>query len=329
MTNRGLAGQRVVVTGGAGFIGSHLVELLLSRNCFVHVLDDLSGGCRENLPLDHDRLRLDVMDVAAVGENAGRLAQAVAEADFVFHLASPIGVREAHEHRYAMCSSILAGGLAISAACRAHGTPLLVTSSSEVYGTGRQHPLAESDLAPLGLEARWGYAVGKLAVEHLALGLHEETGIPVWVVRFFNVAGGRQRPETGLCVAAFAQAALDSRPIVVHGNGQQQRAFLHVKDAVEGLIAVASCSALIGMPVNIGGTRPVTIAEVATETVRVVNSAASVQFQPAREIFGPSFCEATIRIPNLSRMMQATGWLPTRDLAEMIGDCAQSCRRTL
>jgi len=317
---------RVVVTGGAGFIGSHLTEALLARGALVHVVDDLSNGRRANLPTDHERLRFEQVDIGDGGAGSAALNAAVAEADLVFHLASPIGVRRVHEHRLEICQSILASATAVVQACRTWRKPLLVSSSSEVYGTGLARPLAESDALPLGLEARWGYAAGKFMLEHLLLGLIEETGVAGWIVRFFNIAGPRQRPEVGLCIAVFTKAALDGRPIVVHGDGRQQRAFLHVKDAVAGLLAVVGTSELVGRPVNLGGPAAVSIRDVA-DTVRArVNNGIEIQHKSSQEVFGPGFSDATIRIPDLSLVRRTTTWAPQRTLADIIDDCAASLR---
>jgi len=318
--------RRVVVTGGAGFIGSHLAEALLASGCRVQVVDDLSGGSVQNLPMGHDRLQLLKVDLARPEADRPALFQAIAEADLVFHLASPVGVFRAHRQRLQVCQSILGSSLTVIEACRQGQTPLLVTSSSEVYGTGSTAPLKESDLAPLSVDARWGYGVSKLAMEHLALGLIEESGIPAWVVRFFNVAGPRQRAETGLCVATFVRAALEGAPLVVHGSGTQKRAFLHVADAVEAVLAVVQSGNLIGVPVNIGGDAPVTIRQVAEETVRLVNPAAPIEFRQPRELLGAAFQEVPERVPDLSLIHARTSWRSRRTMDEIIIGNARTSR---
>lgn len=306
-----------MVTGGAGFIGSHLVEALLERAATVQVIDDLSVGDRANLPLGHPRLALTVADVAA---NSRVVDPAIAAAGLVFHLAGPIGVPLAHSERYAVTAAILAGGLAVVEACRRYRRPLVVASSSEVYGPGGVAPLREDDPIAFGLAPRWGYAAAKFALEHLAVGLTEADGPPVWVVRLFNVVGPRQRPETGLCVAAFLEAARTGRPLTVHGDGSQQRGLLHVLDAVDGLLAIAGSDALAGSPVNLGNPQAVTIRELAELVISVTGRQVPIRFVPPETLFGPDFAATANRVPDIRRLQLATGWRPRRALRQVLQD---------
>lgn len=326
MTDFFTAGSSVVVTGGAGFIGCTLVERLLEEGCAVHVLDDLSAGRLENLPQAHPRLTFTLLDITAPRAEARGLDDAVASASFVFHLASPIGVRRAHEQRYDITRSILSGGLAVIDVCRRHGVPLLYTSSSEVYGTGRPEPLREGDCASLGLEPRWGYASSKFALEHLVAGMTQQAGIPGWIVRFFNVAGGRQRPDTGLCIANFVHAAMTGQPLVVHGDGLQQRAFLHVRDAVAGLLAVAQTPGLCARAVNLGGEVGYPIRKVAEQVLTQVNPGGTIEHWAPQDVFGPAFVAAGIRVPDLSLVHGQTAWRARYTLEDMVQDCWNALR---
>lgn len=326
MTDFFRAGRTVVVTGGAGFVGSTLVERLLEEGCRVHVLDDLSAGRMENLPQDHPGLAFTLLDLTAPDAAGRGMDQAIGSADFVFHLASPIGVRRAHEQRYDITRSILAGGVAVVDACRRHGVPLLYTSSSEVYGTGRPEPLREEDCGTLGLEPRWGYAASKFALEHLVAGLSQQTGLPAWIVRFFNVAGGRQRPDTGLCIAHFVHRAMRDLPLVVHGDGRQQRAFLHVRDAVEGLVTVARTPRLQARAVNLGGPIGYPIRDVAERVRALVNPGGVIEHRAPQDLFGPAFVAAGIRVPDLSLIHAETAWQARHTLEDMVRDCWNALR---
>ena len=158
---------------------------------------------------------------------------AISRARMVFHLASPMGVAYAHRHRLATTDAIMRGGIDVVRACQRHRCPLLFTSSSEVYGDAGTRPMRESDPLRLGIQPRRGYAMAKLAVEHLVMGLSQEAGVQTWTVRLFNIAGARQRPEAGHVVSALSKAAVTGKPMVIHGDGLQQRTFLHVADAVD------------------------------------------------------------------------------------------------
>lgn len=319
--------KRVVITGGAGFIGSHLVDYFLAKGLIVHVLDDLSNGIQENLPLKNEKLLFEQLDIGSGFDNPvamDSLNQAVAAADFVFHLASPIGVQRAHSQRLDTTQRILKDGLCVVDACYRYRCPLLFTSSSEVYGQGDKQMLQENDTLKSGLQPRWGYGAAKLAVEHLVAGLYQELGINTWIVRLFNVVGVRQRPETGLVVPNFCKAALDGKPLIIHGDGSQHRNFVHVSDVVRGIILIIENESLCGQAVNLGWIEQVSVKELANRILTLHNCSSEIRFLPYAEVFGENFVPVLDRIPDLSLIQESTGWRPEHTLDEAIQDCLQS-----
>ncbi|MCA0048631.1 NAD-dependent epimerase/dehydratase family protein [Mesorhizobium sp. B283B1A] len=315
----------LLVTGGAGFVGSALVDLLLGRNCSVTVIDDLSNGSLHNLPASDPRLTIRTFRVGDPAYSAA-VHDEVRQADAVFHLASPIGVQLAHKERFAVTSGILESGCAIVEACRLHRRPLLYTSSSEVYGSGRDRPITESDPVMTDLRPRWGYAAAKAAVEHLVAGLFFDFGIPTWIVRPFNMAGPRQRPVTGLVLPVFVNAALRGEPLVVHDDGEQRRAFLHVADAAEGLLLIIQCRSLRGRPVNLGGSEAVQIGNLAKMVVEAAKSGAPIVTKPSTAVYGERFAVTYDRVPDTSLLTTMTGWRPLRSTNQTITDSIEHMR---
>ncbi|WP_341913824.1 NAD-dependent epimerase/dehydratase family protein [Ferrovibrio terrae] len=313
-------GRTVLISGGAGFIGSHLAEALLARGIKVIVVDDLSSGRVTNLPIGHRLLRF---TEARLGSPAGDsiFAAALAEADLLYHLASPIGVLQAHAERYSMVHEMLATGLSVSDHCRRLRKPLVAISSSEIYGPGEDRPLREDDPCGFDLASRWGYATGKFALEQLVAGLVAEHGIPGWIVRPFNIGGPRQRPETGLCIAAFAARIRQNKPLVIHGDGRQRRAFLHVADAVKALLLIPQAADLIGRPVNLGSDQAVAIRDLAERMITLLNHSKGCEFHPYEEVFGNGFAPAGTRVPDISRLRNATGWQAEKPLDDVLRDC--------
>ncbi len=311
------SGMTVVVTGGAGFIGGALVRRLLDMGCRVAAIDDLSGGKAASLP-HHPQLTLHRL---CIGAGSAPQVQAIIQtADLVYHLASPIGVNLAHSARFDVVESILGSGTAVIAACRKYRVPLVITSSSEVYGQGLPRPIREADPAALDISPRWGYAAAKLALEHLAAGLYHEQGVPTWLVRPFNIAGPRQRPETGLVVASFTAAAAAGQPLHIHGDGSQVRSFLHVEDGVDALTTIAFNPTLTGRPVNMGSETPTSILELAEMVRRVRGLDVPILKTPLEDVFDGGFTHAQIRIPDITLLKSATGWRPKRSLEEAVRD---------
>lgn len=317
--------SHVLVTGGAGFVGSALVDLLLARHCTVTVIDDLSNGLLPNLPTGNSRLTIRTFRVGDPAYGAA-VHNEVGLADAVFHLASPIGVQLAHMERFAVTSRILESGCAIVEACRVHRRPLLYTSSSEVYGSGRDRPITESDPVTTDLRPRWGYAAAKAAIEHLVAGLFFEFGIPTWIVRPFNMAGPRQRSATGLVLPVFVDAALRGEPLVVHDDGEQRRAFLHVADAAEGLLLAMQCPSLRGRPVNLGGSEAIQIGNLARMVVEATATTAPIIMKPSSTVFGDRFAVTYDRVPDTSLLTTMTGWRPVRSTRQMVLDCIEHMR---
>jgi UDP-glucose 4-epimerase len=312
------AGNSVVVTGGAGFVGSHLCELLLQKDCHVTVLDDLRASDVANLPRRNAALHFEQLSIGTPSA-AARLGQHVAHADFVFHLASPVGVSVAHFQPSATAASIVSAGAQVADACRTHERPLLFTSSSEVYGATPACPAAED--APLALSnaPRFSYGTAKLVIEQLVAELNHQYGIPSWIVRLFNVAGPRQRPDAGV-IASFVDCALSDRPLLIHGDGRQTRCFLHVSDAVEALAAVAQNRFLCGRAVNVGNNTAVTINDVAA-AVAAQRPHCSTRRAAYAEVFGEHFLDVQRRIPDTRLLTETTGWRPRFTLHDIVRDC--------
>jgi UDP-glucose 4-epimerase len=318
--------RSALITGGAGFIGSHLCERLLERGVRVTVVDDLRSGELRNLPLAATGFSFEQLTVGDP-DSADRLAQHVADCNIVFHLASPVGVALTNDQPGAIVASILQAGLQIVNLCRNLRRPLLFASSSEVYGPSPPCPIVEDCGLTLSASPRFSYATAKLAVEHLVADLHRKEGVPAWIVRFFNVAGPRQRPEAGV-ISAFAADLIAGRHLRIHGNGDQTRSFLHVADAAEGLIRIAECPALQGRAVNLGNEHCTSIRELADRMLAECGRRELISYCSYGEVFGEHFVPVTQRSPDTRLLREATGWSPQLTLSDIVRDCVQHARHS-
>jgi len=321
--------EKILILGGAGLVGSHLSDAFLQSDSRVTVVDNLSSGSIRNLDTDNQNLEFVELDVGGHEQSrqGSRLDALIAGHDLVYHLASPIGVGQAHGKGFQTTSNILKDGLNVVECCLRHHKPILYTSSSEIYGAGRHQILSENDTAGFGLEPRWGYGAAKMATEHLVAGLKRDFGIPAWVVRFFNVVGPRQNPKSGLVVSAFCKAALDGSDIIVHGDGSDRRTFLHVQDAVDAIVAIPKSEALQGKSVNVGGAENISIKELA-ELVKKLCGKGRIIFKDHDEVYGSNFVRVPDRRPNLDLLMNETGWKPCRTLAEAVAGCLDSMKNS-
>ena len=315
--------MRALVTGGAGFLGSTLVDLLLAEGMEVTVLDDLSQGRPENLArarLHGGRLRFHRGSVL----HGARVDALVSRADLVFHLAAVVGMRNviAAPRR---CLAVNAhGSFRVLRSCARRGVRCILFSSSDVYGDGGGGLLSESRPPRPGRRgaARWYYAVAKLCAERLARFLHRRAGLPVTVVRPFNAAGPRQDPDSGMVVPAFVASALAGRPLPVCGTGRQRRTFVAASDLVRQVLALALDPAAVGLTVNVGGREELSVIELAFLVKEVLRSPVPVVRVSYEEAFGEGYTDIPRRRPDLGRL-ERLGHLGTlRPLREVIAETA-------
>ncbi len=312
-----------LVTGGAGFIGSHLVEALLHRGNTVSVIDDESTGSVENLAAvrNHRRFHYHRGSVA----DPGLLRLVVAEAGEVYHMAAAVGVAliaksaiRTIETNIDPTQRLLAEMARVHAADRP--VKLFLASTSEVYGKNPKPVWTEDDDLVLGstVRPRWSYGASKAIDEFLAIAYWQERGLPVVVGRLFNVVGPRQTGAYGMVLPRFVDAALAGRPLVVHDDGQQQRSFAHVAEVVEAILGLMGCEAAIGRVFNIGSDRPVTILDLARRVIRQVDPRLGIEFQSYTDAYGRQFEDCRHRVPDPTRLRDTVGFTPGGDLDAMI-----------
>ena len=312
--------MRILVTGGAGFIGSHVVERLLARGDAVTVLDDLSAGSLENLGAlsGHASLRLHVGSAC----DEQQVAQLVANADAVIHLAAAVGVRRVVEQTASTIDNNLTATRAVLAAVTRAGTPVLLASSSEVYGGRAEPPFREDDPLTLGATStpRWAYACAKAMDEWLGLAAFRERRVPVTIARLFNTVGPRQSAAYGMVLPRFARAALQGLPLRVYGDGTQTRCFAHVRDVADALIRLLSTPEAAGQVVNVGSTREVSIGELAERVRARAGGRAPIVLTPYASVFAPDFEDPQRRVPDVTRLRRLIGFVPGTPLDEIIDD---------
>ncbi|WP_329119669.1 NAD-dependent epimerase/dehydratase family protein [Streptomyces sp. NBC_01465] len=307
-----------LVTGGAGFIGSHLTDALLAQGHTVVVLDDLSTGSRANLDeaWPNPRLRFirgSVLDGRIVDELTGRC-------DRVVHLAAAVGVKLIVEQPLTSFRTNVRGTENVIEAAHRHGRPILLASTSEIYGKNAAGPLTETSDRILGATsiARWSYSTAKAVDEILAFAYHRELGLPTTVVRLFNTVGPRQSPAYGMVVPRLVRQAVAGEPLTVHGDGSQRRCFAHVADVVDALLRLLDEPAAVGQAFNIGTAEETTIADLAARIVRRSGSPSPVELVPYAQAYPTGFEDMERRLPDTARLTALTGWRPRRTLDDIL-----------
>ena len=314
--------MKYLITGGAGFVGSHLTDALLSRGDSVVILDNMSTGSSENLKgvISHPGLSIvqgSILDASVV-------EGAVAGVDHVLHLAAALGVFNIVDKPLESLRTNIQGTEVVLEAVRKFDKPLFLTSTSEIYGKNSGGPLNEESDRIVGspLKSRWSYSEAKAIDESFAYFYHLEYGMPVRMVRLFNTVGPRQVGHYGMVVPRFVSAALAGKPLSVYGSGNQSRCFCHVTDAVAGMIKVIESPDSIGQVYNVGNNSEITILELAKKVIAELGSASEIEMVEYEKAYGAGFEDMERRVPDISKMKREMGWAPELGLERIIGDIA-------
>jgi UDP-glucose 4-epimerase len=313
---------KVLVTGGAGFVGSHVVDRLLARGDEVIVLDDLSTGRHDNLKSHRESSRFEFILGSIL--NSDLVDDAIRRADFVFHLAAAVGVNLIVERPLESLATNIRGSEVVLEKCHKYGRPVLVTSTSEIYGKNTSDTLREDDDRVLGsaLKTRWSYSEAKAIEEILAYSYWREKGLPTRIVRLFNTVGPRQVGTYGMVVPRFVEAALRGKELVVHGDGNQTRCFCHVADVVDALFLTIESPDTVGTVLNIGSQDEISILTLANRVITELGSRSAIGFQAYDVAYEEGFEDMQRRVPDIARIHKFTGWQPQRDLSTIIKDVA-------
>lgn len=321
--------MRTLITGGAGFVGSHLTDKLIKDGHEVTIIDDLSTGRYSNVEhLDgQPNFRL-IIDTVL---NEHLMEDLIKESDQVFHMASAVGVKLIMDHPVRTIETIFRGTDVVLKYCSRYRKRVLIPSTSEVYGKGTAVPFREEDDILKGSTSkhRWAYACAKELDEFLALAHWKETRLPVIVIRLFNTVGPRQTGQYGMVVPRFVKAALTDQPIPVFGDGNQSRCFGHVLDIIEALAKAIQTPECYGQVMNLGNPEEVTIKRLAEKTVEMLQSKSKIEYIPYDEVYGEGFEDMQRRVPGLEKAQRLIGFQPTRTLDNIINDVADQFRKEM
>ena len=310
--------MRYLITGGAGFIGSHLCEVLLARGHRVVAIDDLSTGRVENvqhlLPLPHFQF------VRETIRNAQVLDRLTSEADVVVHLAAAVGVQLIVDDPVRTIRTNVMGTEAVLEAANRYSCKVLLASTSEVYGKGVRVPFREDDDRLMGAttRSRWSYAESKAIDEFLGLAYHRQFGLPLVVMRFFNTVGPRQTGRYGMVVPRFVRHALAGEPLEVYGDGTQSRCFADVDDVTRAVASLAEHGQAVGQVFNVGATEEITIHDLAKRVIHLTGSQSEIRLVPYDEAYAPGFEDMMRRVPSIDKLAALTGYRPVHSLDDTL-----------
>ena len=319
--------MRILVTGGAGFIGSHLCERLISDGHIVTAVDNFSTGRASNLSNLLESNSFTLIEGSILDTNI--LNPLIKDADYVFHLAAAVGVFNIVNNPLASLLTNIRGTENVLETAHTTKTAVFLTSSSEVYGKNISDSLKESDNRILGspVTLRWSYSEAKAIDESLAYAYFIEKQLQTRIVRFFNTVGPRQLGAYGMVVPRFIKAALTNEPITIYGDGNQTRCFAHVYDVVDAVIAVAFASNTIGKVINIGNDFEISINSLAKKIIDETRSKSEIVYVPYEEAYGDGFEDMERRVPNIDLINQLVDWKPKRDLSTMITDISAEMKK--
>jgi len=320
--------MNILVTGGCGFIGSHLVERLLRQGHSVIVLDDLSTGSLDNISgfLKEKKLQL-VIDTIL---NAALVDELIRRSDFVYHLAAVVGVKKVLDNPIESILVNVQGSSNILKSCTRWRKPLLLTSTSEIYGKNNEVPFRETSDIIIGTttKRRWSYACTKALDEFLALAYAEESNLQVIIVRLFNTVGPRQTHHYGMVLPRFVKQALNNQPLTVFGSGQQTRCFLHVDDALTAMLKLAAEKKAFGDVFNVGSQEEITISDLAHLVREMSGSSSEIVFVKPETVYPHGFEDMQRRVPDITRLTSLTGFRPRFSIRRIVADTIAYFRST-
>lgn len=312
--------MRVFITGGAGFIGSHLADHYVATGHEVTILDNFSTGSKSNIT----HLEGKVTTVDGDIRNIELIESLTKESDLVLHMAAALGVNTILESPLESMRTNITGSEVVLNAATKFNKRIIIASTSEIYGKNPKQPLSESDDRVVGApqKIRWTYSDAKAIEEAMAFALHQEKKLPVTTVRLFNTVGPRQTGRYGMVVPRFVQAALQNQPITIYGDGTQSRVFCHVQDVVAAIATIAETDSTIGDVYNVGGTGEVTIKQLAERVIEVTGSKSEITYTPYSDAYPAGFEDIQRRVPDIAKIEKAINWAPTKDLTQIISDIA-------
>ena len=317
--------MKALITGGAGFIGSHLISKLLSENINPIVIDNLSTGDISNL--DHamheiEFIKGDIRDESLVDKT-------IKNTDLVFHMAASVGVKNILNAPTEGISTNIYGSEIILNSALKYGKRIVIASTSEIYGKNPTQPLSETSDRVIGQpqKLRWTYSDSKAIEEAIATHLFESQKLQVSIVRLFNTVGPGQSDAYGMVLPRFIKSALSNKPIEVYGTGKQSRVFCHVQDVVDAIVKISSLQSTVGEVYNIGGKEEITIENLAKKVISQCNSTSKIDFIPYGDAYSKSFEETFRRVPDISKINSELGWSPKKSLKETIDDVIKWCKQ--
>ena len=314
--------MRVFITGGAGFIGSHLCDVLVARGDEVSILDNLSTGSRGNIAHLDGKIKISQGDI----RDQALVETLVAESELVLHMAAALGVNNILENPIESISTNFYGSEVVLNAAQKYDKRILIASTSEIYGMNTKQPLSETDDRVIGTpqKLRWTYSDAKALEEATAYSLFLTKKLKVTTVRFFNTVGPRQTGRYGMVLPRFVKSALQDEPIIIYGDGKQSRVFCHVNDAVKAILMIGNSSESMGEVYNVGGVGEVSILDLAQKIKSVLNSESKITYLPYVDAYPPGFEDMRRRVPDISKITQQFNWKPENALDKIISDVADS-----